>query len=190
MRILLGLLILLCLTSSVSADYVHHFREQLWWQLGARDLCLRAPQECKPYDQREPRQIQMTGLMQRQIDRLNRKVNSLITYKTDFEQYGTPERWIYPSTGFGDCEDYALEKRRLLIAAGFPRRVLVLAILTPKGKPADGHAVLLVRTTDGDMVMDNNVESVLGIVLTRAYYDYHWIQSQDDPVEYHSMRAR
>lgn len=47
-------------------------------------------------------------------ERINRDVNASITYKTDLAQYGTPEHWCLPSN-FGDCEDYALLKRKLLL---------------------------------------------------------------------------
>jgi hypothetical protein len=33
--------------------------------------------------------------------------------------WGVVERWSYPDDGYGDCEDYALLKRRMLIEAGW-----------------------------------------------------------------------
>jgi predicted transglutaminase-like cysteine proteinase len=53
----------------------------------------------------------------------------------------------------GDCNDYAVTKRSVLIGAGVPPGALRLAITTtPGGEP---HAILLVKTSAGDMVMDN-----------------------------------
>ena len=40
---------------------------------------------------------------------------------TDMDHWGVVERWNYPDDGYGDCEDYALEKRKLLMQAGWPR---------------------------------------------------------------------
>ena len=51
-------------------------------------------------------------------ERINREVNASVTYKTDLAQYGTPEHWCLP-TDFGDCEDYALLKRKLLLEQGW-----------------------------------------------------------------------
>jgi len=39
------------------------------------------------------------------------------------------ERWSYPDDGYGDCEDYALLKRRMLIEAGWPREALLLTLV-------------------------------------------------------------
>jgi predicted transglutaminase-like cysteine proteinase len=43
-----------------------------------------------------------------------------VKYKTDLEQYDTPEFWK-EAGAFGDCEDYALLKRALLEEQGFDR---------------------------------------------------------------------
>ena len=37
------------------------------------------------------------------------------------EHWGVVERWSYPDDGYGDCEDYVLLKRRMLMQAGWPR---------------------------------------------------------------------
>lgn len=53
----------------------------------------------------------------------------------------------------GDCEDYVLAKREALASAGFPRSSLrIAAVMTPSGVP---HAILVVRTSQGDLVLDN-----------------------------------
>jgi len=59
-------------------------------------------------------------------ERINRDVNASVTYKTDLEQYSTPEFWK-EADKFGDCEDYALLKRQRLIESGFARKDLHLA---------------------------------------------------------------
>lgn len=40
---------------------------------------------------------------------------------SDLDNYGSEEVWAYPE-GSGDCEDYALEKRKRLSGAGLPPR--------------------------------------------------------------------
>lgn len=53
----------------------------------------------------------------------------------------------------GDCKDYSLNKRAQLIAYGVPAGALRIAIgYTARG---EGHAVLVVRTSAGDLVLDN-----------------------------------
>ena len=51
-----------------------------------------------------------------------------------------------------------LEKRRLLIADGLPvNDLLITVVRKPDG---EGHAVLTVRTDDGDYILDNLSDAV------------------------------
>ena len=52
-----------------------------------------------------------------------------------------------------------LEKQRALIAAGWPKSALLITVA--KDVKNAGHAVLTVRTDQGDMILDNQVEAVL-----------------------------
>jgi hypothetical protein len=96
---------------------------------------------------------------------------------TDLEQWGVVERWSYPDTGKGDCEDYVLLKRRMLIQAGWPREALLITVV--RDKKGDGHAVLTVKTDKGEFILDNQEEKVL------PWFDtgYRFVkrQSQSDP---------
>ncbi len=47
--------------------------------------------------------------------------NGRVRAADDIDQYGSREFWAYPQAGYGDCEDFALEKRRRLIALGWPK---------------------------------------------------------------------
>jgi len=86
-------------------------------------------------------------------ERINSDVNASVTYKTDLEQYGTPEHWCLP-TAFGDCEDYALLKYKLLLEQGWPNDKLGLCVCyMPDGS---GHCVLWVETDKGSFILDNN----------------------------------
>ncbi len=80
----------------------------------------------------------------RELLAINNKVNREIEPMTDLDHWGVPEKWSYPTDGKGDCEDYVLEKRKRLIAAGFPRQSLLITVV--RDKKGDGHAVLMVRT--------------------------------------------
>lgn len=83
---------------------------------------------------------------------INTAVNAAITPMTDKEIYGREEVWAYPVDA-GDCEDFVLLKRRQLMQAGFAvADLLITVVRKPDG---EGHAVLTLRTTEGDFVMDN-----------------------------------
>ena len=87
------------------------------------------------------------------------------------------ERWSYPDDGYGDCEDYALLKRRILIEAGWPREALLLTLV--RGADGEGHTVLTVTTDKGDYVLDNQNENV--VAWTETGYRFVKRQSQSDP---------
>ena len=77
---------------------------------------------------------------------------------TDMEIYGVEERWAYPTT-VGDCEDFVLLKRKMLMNKGFSAsNLLITVVLQPNG---EGHAVLTVSTDRGDFVLDNLTDEVL-----------------------------
>lgn len=86
-------------------------------------------------------------------ERINSQVNESVQYKTDLAQYATPEFWKEAGT-FGDCEDYALLKRKLLLGHGWPSDKMGLCICyLPTG---EGHCVLWVDTDKGSFILDNN----------------------------------
>lgn len=90
------------------------------------------------------------------VNRVNARVNRDIIRKTDIANFGVGERWSTPledGTKFGDCEDYVLEKRRALIAEGFPPSTLSIAVVTTSWDTT--HAVLLVAGDKGEYVLDN-----------------------------------
>ncbi len=91
----------------------------------------------------------------------------------DQTHYGRAEYWNIPTDGFGDCEDYALTKRRDLMTAGFPAPALRIAVvLTDRN---ERHAVLTVATDRGDYVLDNLTSTIRNWDDT----DYLWIERQD-----------
>jgi predicted transglutaminase-like cysteine proteinase len=90
---------------------------------------------------------------------INDSVNRAVDPITDEDHWGTVERWSYPTDGAGDCEDYVLEKRKQLIAAGVSPNALMIAVVLDK--EGLGHAVLIARTSIGDMVLDNQETSIL-----------------------------
>jgi predicted transglutaminase-like cysteine proteinase len=92
-----------------------------------------------------------------QLDRINRMVNAAITPATDAEIFGVNEFWTMPVRR-GDCEDYVIMKRRVLIEQGWPPSALLITVVLDE--VGDGHAVLTVRTSQGDFILDNKVDDV------------------------------
>jgi predicted transglutaminase-like cysteine proteinase len=117
------------------------------WQ----DFCKHHPDDC----QADPATaaVELTASTWGKLDAINRLVNGSVTPKTDQAHWGEEDRWDYPDDGYGDCEDYALLKRRLLIEAGLPAGAFMLTVVWTKQK--NGHAVLLVRTDRGEFVLDS-----------------------------------
>lgn len=92
------------------------------------------------------------------LNKVNRQVNRSVRFRTDAAQFGVDDVWTLPTADkdgllYGDCEDYALQKRKILIAEGFAPEALSLAVVrTGRGEV---HAVLLVNTDAGEMMMDS-----------------------------------
>ncbi len=114
---------------------------------------------------------------------INARVNRKIEAVTDMDHWGVAEKWSYPTDGRGDCEDYVLEKRRRLMAAGFPRQSLLITVV--RDKKGEGHAILLVRTDRGDFVLDNQEQKVKLWIDTG--YRFVKRQSQENPNRWVSL---
>ena len=92
----------------------------------------------------------------------NRSVNRKIRYRAEKK-----DTWSL-NTRVGDCEDYALTKRSELIRKGVPAGALRMAVVRTRG--GIGHAVLVVKTNRGDLVLDNRRSSIRK--RQRTGYDY------------------
>ncbi len=121
-------------------------------------FCERFPKDCA-VDSREDAVITLTPQTWTLITAVNRKVNRDIRPMTDRDHWGVVDSWDFPTDGIGDCEDYQLLKRRLLVERGLPRRALRMTVVIDELN--EGHAVLMVRTDRGDFVLDNKTNAVL-----------------------------
>lgn len=144
--------------------------------IGWRQFCSDNPRECAQPSNSRPRDIVMTTAVQRDLERVNRIVNDAIKPVTDLEHWGIIENWSYPIDGAGDCEDYVLLKRKLLIDAGWPRDALLITVVRDRND--EGHAVLIVKTDAGEFVLDNETTEILPWY--RTGYRYIKRQSQQD----------
>jgi predicted transglutaminase-like cysteine proteinase len=124
-----------------------------------------------------PRDVVLTPKAFGDLVSVNRYVNEAVTPMTDLEHWGTIEKWSYPDDGYGDCEDYALLKRRLLIQAGWPREALLITVV--RDRDDNWHAVLTVKTKRGEYILYNQTEDLLPWFKTG--YRFVKRQSQRDP---------
>ncbi|WP_376776126.1 transglutaminase-like cysteine peptidase [Rhizobium populisoli] len=86
----------------------------------------------------------------------------------------------------GDCEDYALTKKKNLLELGWPSRALRIAV--GRTRSGEGHAVLVVKTSAGDLVLDNRSSTIREWTRT----DLRWIsmQSSQNPKLWVSINAQ
>ncbi|APT32550.1 MAG: transglutaminase [Cupriavidus sp.] len=143
---------------------------------GWTDFCARTPQECV-VDIAEPNAIPLTMAVWRTLQSVNRRVNARIKPITDQAHWGVVDRWDFPDDGFGDCEDYQLLKRRMLVERGLPRRALLMTVVIDETN--EGHAVLTVRTDRGDFILDNKTDAIRS--WRRTGYSFIKQAGQDGP---------
>ncbi len=138
-------------------------------------FCGSYPAECAPGRLDEAR-MQAGQSRMAELDAINRHVNGTIIATSDMALYGETERWVLPTT-HGDCEDYALLKRHLLMARGWPAGALLMTVV--RDEKGEGHAVLTARTAQGDFVLDNKVDEIKP--WHKVPYAYVMRQSYIDP---------
>ena len=102
-----------------------------------------------------------------------------------FQNSATPFFWPIPLTK-GDCEDYVILKRKRLMALGWPASALLITVV--RDERGDGHAVLTVRTIQGDFILDNKTDEIK--VWHRTRYDYIMRQSYLNPKLWMSLDPR
>lgn len=152
--------------------------------VGHFDFCVANPDECGP-NRGERKPVHLSRKLWARIVDVNNAVNVMVAPKTDWELWGREEVWSYPDRE-GDCEDYALEKRRQLMAAGVPASTLLMTVVRQRN--GDGHAVLTVRTDMGDFVLDNLEPRVLA--WNETEYRFLKRQSSKNAGEWVSVQGR
>ncbi|WP_298161822.1 transglutaminase-like cysteine peptidase [Brevundimonas sp.] len=108
------------------------------------------------------------------LETVTRRVNRAIRRAPDAVAYGQADVWVSPRGhgAVGDCEDYVLAKRRLLIEEGVDPAALSIAIVLTRA--GERHAVLLVATPEGERVLDN----LSPWVLRWNEAPYEWLERQ------------
>jgi len=150
--------------------------------VGHRLFCHTHPDECRPTGERtaetavEP--VRLTPELISAVAETNAEINRRIEAKSDRELYGVEERWTYPEADQGDCEDYALLKRKILHEReGIALGNLLLTVV--RKRDGEGHAILTLRTQRGEFVLDNLDRRV--VAWRDAPYRFLKRQSVADP---------
>ncbi len=130
-------------------------------------FCLKHDKQCQSG---KAGRVQHSAKLRKTLESVNRSVNRSIRFKPDGS-----ESWN-TDVSRGDCEDYALTKRKLLVRAGVPAGALRVA--TVRTRRGEGHAVLVVMTSAGELVLDNARTNIV----ERRQTDYRWISmASSDP---------
>jgi predicted transglutaminase-like cysteine proteinase len=119
--------------------------------LGFKVFCLKNPGQCR---QAPDRRLEASPELLSVLKSVNLGVNRAIRPKGE---KASKDVWsIEPATG--DCEDYAITKRARLIRQGIPAGALRIAYA--KTRRGENHAVLLVQTSQGNLVLDNLTNAI------------------------------
>lgn len=153
--------------------------------IGHYEFCLVYADECQQYKGQAVKLLNNSDNLYI-LNQVNQGVNEAIIPATDVETYGEEEYWAHldipdvftqaasQMKPKGDCEEYAIAKRRMLIMHGAPASALSIAVVRqPNG---EGHAVLVVRTQNADYILDNLRNKILEWNQT----EYSFIKMQSD----------
>ncbi|MGN6583195.1 MAG: transglutaminase-like cysteine peptidase [Rhizobiaceae bacterium] len=151
--------------------------------IGHYDFCKLHQDECNIHPS-DLRPLQVSTKVWQEIVEVNDTVNRKVKPMSDMDHYGKDEVWAYPDDGFGDCEDYVLEKRRELMREGISLSDLLITVV--KKRDGEGHAVLTVRTNRGDYILDNLTNEVKP--WTSTPYRYLKRQATDDTGRWVTIR--
>lgn len=141
---------------------------------GWLDFCQRYASECEAGKVAD---VNLTETSMREIRQVNAFVNHAVEAVSDMEHWGVVDRWDLPMDGKGDCEDYALMKRKILVERGYPRAALLVTVV--RDSQNEGHAILTVKTNAGEFILDNLTDEVKPV--SRISYRFVKRQSQQDP---------
>ena len=148
--------------------------------IGYLEFCRNIPEECTPRG--SGRAEPLTEGRWRELRDVNNLANRSIIAVTDLDHYRREEVWALPQT-YGDCEDYVLLKRKWLVERGWPTGALLITVVFDEA--GEGHAVLLVRTDRGELILDNRTDKIRG--WSETAYRFVKRQSVRDPNRWVSL---
>jgi predicted transglutaminase-like cysteine proteinase len=118
--------------------------------------------------------MELTAARRAELQKVNASVNRRVAQKSDLSTSGKEDSWDVAGDS-GDCEDIAIRKKSELLKLGWPASTLLLTVAR---LGSEGHTVLTVRTSDGDLVLDNRTSAIKN--WSRTPYRYFARQSQSN----------
>jgi len=148
-------------------------------------FCLRYAEQCKPQQMLfRGGPVRLTAERWRDLKDVNNSVNASIMPERNTEGLAGEKWLINPASG--DCNDYAVTKRAQLLERGWPTRALLLSeVVTSWG---EHHLVLVVRTSTGDLVLDNMSHQIRP--WTKVPYQWVRMQTPKNPNYWASLADR
>ncbi len=139
-------------------------------------FCLKYRDECKVHKiVFRGGAVRLTVKRWADLVRVNAAVNRAIVPQPNTQGLAA-EKWLI-SPKSGECHDYAVTKRHQLLALGWPQRDLLLAeVVTTWG---EHHLVLVIRTSDGDLVADSLNPNIR--IWSEVPYQWVRVQSPGNP---------
>ncbi|MBB3386730.1 MULTISPECIES: transglutaminase-like cysteine peptidase [unclassified Rhizobium] len=170
--------------ANTAAAHTHQFAREVTdasVPVGWTNFCKAQPTECVA-GQKSTEFVNLDRDHRLQLQQINSLVNHEIQGIGDNDHYGIYKLgivnwWTYPDDGAGNCNDYVLLKKKLLIEAGWPRSALLLTVVLDTHN--EGHLVLMARTNDGDLILDNLTDTVKN--WNGTGYTFIKRQTADDP---------
>jgi predicted transglutaminase-like cysteine proteinase len=139
--------------------------------MGYVQFCELHKSDCRPSGTFADR-IQLTDRKFAELTNVNNQVNTTVVPMSDLEHYGKIDWWTYPVDNKGDCEEH-----------GWLESTLLITVVRDENN--EGHAVLTVRTDEGDLILDNKRNEIVSWADTP--YTFVKAQSQRDPLHWVSL---
>jgi predicted transglutaminase-like cysteine proteinase len=133
-------------------------------------FCLRYQGECRSQRSFRGGRVRVTEERWADLQAINRAINLAIVPVPNKLGFAGREWNINPNRG--DCGDYAVSKRHVLLRRGWPARTLLLSEVVINS--GEHHLVLLVRTRSGDLVLDNFTSQIK----SWSQVPYRWVRVQ------------
>jgi len=145
--------------------------------IGHIEFCKKYPSQCQIHaNGKRSSIVKLRQKTWNQLVRVNKTINRSIRPRSDQKSHGQLDVWSLAGK-YGDCEDYALRKRKVLIEWGWPSSAVIIA--TAKDNFNRPHAVLIARTDHGDFVLDNLNRHILP--WNKVPYTWNKRQSSENP---------
>jgi predicted transglutaminase-like cysteine proteinase len=148
-------------------------------------FCLRYTDQCKQHQNLfRGGPVRLSEERWDDLKTVNKSVNASILPEPNTAGVAG-EKWLVNPVR-GDCNDYAVSKRAELLKRGWPARALLLSeVVTASG---EGHLILVVRTSVGDLVLDNLSPQIWAWV--KAPFRWVRMQTPKNPYFWASLASR